>query len=87
MKIIKKGNKIYEYENDMVKPENENTSKGNQICLKCDRIFWSSHRFNRICGNCKKTNEQYEIINNTCYGLLPTKSLKILFERADYVQI
>ena len=51
---------------ELVDPKGKRT--GNAICLKCDRPFWSTHKFNRICQTCTKTNNQYEIINDTYYG-------------------
>lgn len=41
----------------MLKRNNKDGQKM-RICLKCDCLFPSEHRFNRLCENCSRQNTE-----------------------------
>lgn len=61
--------RTYYYESTYYKkPETERDIEedrvGERQCLKCDSMFKSDNKFNRICKNCKETNDTYHFFND-----------------------
>ena len=50
------------YENfkkSVVSPKNENRDKKKRECLRCEKLFFSENKHNRMCNNCKNVTKDY----------------------------
>lgn len=61
--------RAYYYESTYYKkPETERDIEEKRVrkrrCLKCDSMFKSDNRFNRICKDCKTTNDSYHFVDD-----------------------